>query len=52
LNATLAPERKANRPPVTAPATIWLIAPSSPLTAISAQSVIEKSPAHRAKLPE
>ncbi len=52
LKATLAPDLKASRPPVTAPATIWLMAPSSLRTAIRAQSVIEKSPAHRAKLPE
>lgn len=52
LKATLAPERKASRPPVTAPATIWLKAPSSLRMAMRLQSVMEKSPAQSAKLPE
>ena len=52
LKATLAPDLNAKRPPVTAPAIIWLIAPSSFLIPIRVQSVMEKSPAHRAKLPE
>ena len=51
LRATRIPERKANKPPVTAPATIWFTAPSSLRIAIRAQSVIEKSPAQSAKLP-
>lgn len=51
LRATRAPERNASRPPVTAPAKIWLKAPYSLRMAIMAQSVKEKSPAQRAKLP-
>lgn len=52
LKATRAPERNASSPPVTAPATIWFSGPSSCRIAISEQSVIEKSPAQSAKLPE
>lgn len=52
FKATRAPERKANKPPVTAPAMIWFIAPSYLRMPIRAQSVTENKPAQRAKLPE
>ena len=51
LRATRIPERKAKRPPVTAPAVIWFKAPSYLRMPIRAQSVKEKSPAQSAKLP-
>lgn len=52
LKATRMPALKASRPPVIAPAAIWLKASSFLRMAMSVQSVIEKSPAHRAKLPK
>lgn len=52
LKATRMPARKANNPPVTAPAVIWLNASSFFLIAMRAQSVVENSPAQSAKLPE
>ena len=52
LKATLQPERKARRPPVTAPATIWFTAPYYLRIPIRVQSVIEKRPAQRANEPE
>jgi hypothetical protein len=51
FNATLAPERKASRPPVTAPAMIWFHESSFLRRPIKAQSVAEKRPAQMAKLP-
>lgn len=51
LNAILLPALKANKPPVTPPAIIWLMMSYLFLIDISTQFDIENNPAHKPKEP-